>query len=124
VTVLLTTHDLSDVERMCERVMILDHGRVLYDGTLSTLNQRFESDWSLVVTFAGEYEDVSLPGLIPPQREDHRAVYRFDHRRVSSAELIQQILPRFRIDDIEVRRPALEETIRRIYEERLLLPGT
>ena len=46
VTVLLTTHDLSDVERLCERVMILDHGRVLYDGTLGDLNERFESDWS------------------------------------------------------------------------------
>jgi ABC-type uncharacterized transport system ATPase subunit len=63
---------------------------------------------------------VRLPGLPEPQREDHRAVYRFDHRRVASAELIQQLLPRFRIQDLEVRRPALEETIRRIYEERLL----
>jgi ABC-2 type transport system ATP-binding protein len=63
VTVLLTTHDISDVERLCERVMILDHGQMLYDGTLARLNQRFESDWSLVVTFAGDYADVSLPGL-------------------------------------------------------------
>jgi ABC-2 type transport system ATP-binding protein len=124
VTVLLTTHDLSDVERLCERVMILDHGRLLYDGLLQELNDRFESDWFLVVTFAGDYADVRLPGLPDPQREDHRAVYRFDHRQVSSAELIQQLLPRFKIDDIEVRRPAVEETIRRIYEERLLLaPG-
>jgi ABC-2 type transport system ATP-binding protein len=120
VTVLLTTHDLSDVERLCERVMILDRGRLLYDGTLALLNNRFESDWFLVVTFADDYEDVTLPGLVPPAREDHRAVYRFDHRTHSSAELIQQILPRFRINDVEVRRPALEETIRRIYEERLL----
>jgi ABC-2 type transport system ATP-binding protein len=103
--------------------MILDHGRVLYDGTLALLNQRFESDWSLVVTFAGDYEDIALPGLPRPEREDHRAVYRFDHRRIASADLIQQLLPRFRVTEIEVRRPALEETIRRIYEGRLLLPG-
>ena len=121
VTVLLTTHDLSDVERLCERVMILDHGRLLFDGRLSDLNERFESDWFLVVSFAEDYEDVSLPGLPPPHREDHTAVYRFDHRQVGSAELIQQLLPRFHIYDIEVRRPAVEETVRRIYEERLLL---
>jgi ABC-2 type transport system ATP-binding protein len=123
VTVLLTTHDLSDVERLCERVMILDHGRVLYDSTLAELNQSFESDWFLVVTFADEYADVCLPGLAEPRREDHQAIYRFDHRQFASAELIQQLLPRFKINDIEVRRPALEETIRRIYEERLLLPA-
>jgi len=120
VTILLTTHDLSDVERLCERVMILDHGRVLYDGTLATLNHRFESDWSLVVTFAEPYEDVSLPGLAPVQQENLRAVYHFDHRQVAAADLIQQLLPRFRIADLEVRRPSLEETIRRIYNERLL----
>jgi ABC-2 type transport system ATP-binding protein len=121
VTILLTTHDLTDVERLCERVMILDHGRLLFDGKLADLNSRFESDWFLVVTFAEDYADVRLPGLPDPQREDHRAVYRFDHRKVASAELIQQLLPRFRIDDIEVRRPAVEETVRRIYEESLLL---
>ena len=120
VTVLLTTHDLSDVERLCERVMILDHGRVLYDGSLPGLNGQFESDWSLVVTFAEPYEDVCLPGLPEPSREDSRVIYRFDHRRHAAADLIQQLLPRFRIADLEVRRPALEETIRRIYEEKLL----
>lgn len=122
VTILLTTHDLSDVERLCERVLILDHGRVVYDGTLVTLNQRFESDWSLVVTFAEPYIDVNLPGLAPARRDELRAVYAFDHRQVAASDLIQQLLPRFRIADLEVRRPSLEETIRRIYDERLLLP--
>ena len=120
-TILLTTHDLSDVERLCERILILDHGRVLYDGTLAELNERFESDWSLVVTFEGDYTDPCLPGLPAPLQEGNRTIYRFDHRKMASAELIQQLLPRFRIMDIEVRRPALEETIRRIYEEKLLV---
>ncbi len=121
VTILLTTHDLSDVERLCDRVMIIDHGRLLYDGTLPRLNGRFESDWSLVVTFAEESDDVRLPELPEPEREGVRAIYRFDHRHYVAADLIQQLMQRHRIVDLEVRRPALEETIRRIYEERLLL---
>jgi ABC-2 type transport system ATP-binding protein len=121
VTILLTTHDLSDVERLCDRVMIIDHGRLLYDGTLPCLNGRFESDWSLVVTFAEESDDVRLPELPEPEREGVRAIYRFDHRRYVTADLIQQLMQRHRIVDLEVRRPALEETIRRIYEERLLV---
>ena len=126
VTILLTTHDLSDVERLCERVMILDHGQVLYDGMLADLNGRFESDWFLLVTleeFAGNgaISKAILPGLPEPQCDRNRLIYRFDHRKVAAAELIRELLSRFHIIDLEVRRPALEETIRRIYEERLLL---
>ncbi len=120
VTVLLTTHDLSDVERLCERVLILDRGQLLYDGSLSSLNHRFESFWTLKVDFEEEYGDVALPGLEPPARTGLQAVYRFDHRSVPSAELIARLLERFRIADLEVRRPPLEETIRRIYQEKLL----
>ena len=121
VTVLLTTHDLSDVERLCERILILDHGHLLYDGGLDELNHRFESDWILQVDFEEPYPDVSLPGLAPPQVEGRQARYRFDHRVISSAELIQALLARFKIADLEVRRPPLEQTIRRIYEEELLV---
>jgi len=122
VTMLLTTHDLSDVERLCERVMILDHGRLLYDGTLLELNARFESNWTLKVDFDEEYRDASLPGLQPPLREGRQAIYSFDHRALPSAEVIQALLARFKIADLEVRRPPLEETIRRIYAQKLLLP--
>lgn len=122
VTVLLTTHDLSDIEKLCDRLMILDHGKLLFDGSLTDLNNRFESDWLLMVTFEQEYSDVSLPGLEPVRQDRLRAVYPFNHRRTSSTDLIQQLLQRYRIADLEVRRPPLEETIRRIYEERLLLP--
>ncbi len=126
VTVLLTTHDLTDVERLCERVMILDHGQVLYDGMLVDLNGRFESDWHLLVTleeFAGNgsIREAILPGLPEPQRDRNRLIYCFDHRKVAAADLIRELLARFHIVDLEVRRPALEETIRRIYEERLLV---
>ena len=120
VTVLLTTHDLSDVERLCERLMILDHGRLLYDGSLAALNHRFEDDWQVVVTFEEAYEDISLQGFSPLRQGELRAVYAFDHRKVAAADVIQPLLQRYRIADLEVRRPPLEETIRRIYEERLL----
>ena len=120
VTVLLTTHDLSDVERLCERVMILDRGQLLYDGSLRSLNGQFESHWTLKVDFEEEYADVSLPGLDAPRREGLQAVYSFDHRKTPSAEVIAQLLKRFHIADLEVRRPPLEETIRRIYQEKLL----
>jgi ABC-2 type transport system ATP-binding protein len=119
-TVLLTTHDLADVERLCERVVILDAGKIVYDGRLTALANLYEGDHSLWVTFSKDYSDVSLPGFPPPDREGIQAVYYFDHREISAPELIQSLIQRFQVADLEVRRPLLEETIRRIYEEKLL----
>lgn len=61
-TVILTTHDLSDVEKLCERVMIIDHGKLLFDGQLETLRQRFGGERALVVDFAEDYEEVPVEG--------------------------------------------------------------
>lgn len=119
-TILLTTHDLSDIEKLCKRVMIIDQGRLLYDGALAALIDRFQEGFSLLVTFREALADASLPGLPAPQLEGMRAVYRFDGKRVTAAQLIEQIFLRFPVVDVEIRRPAIEETIRRIYEQKLL----
>jgi len=120
-TVILTTHDLSDVERLCERVLILDHGHLLYDGRLADLMNRFEDHRLLVVTFARPYEEVSVPGLTLKKREGSQAVYAYDHHKLSPAELIGLLNAHFEIADLEMRRAEIEDTVRRIYEEKLLL---
>ena len=60
ITVLLTTHDLSDVEKLCKRVMIIDHGKLLYDGKLNSLRKRFGEKRQLIVDFVEEYEIISI----------------------------------------------------------------
>jgi ABC-2 type transport system ATP-binding protein len=120
-TVLLTTHDLSDVEKLCERVMILDQGQLLYDGGLDELTRRFEGERMIRVVFSEEYSDVHVNGSVLLEHEGRRAAYSFDWRKISSSEIIQRILADYKVEDIEVRRPELEQTIRRIYEEDLLL---
>jgi len=120
-TVILTTHDLSDVEKLCERVIILDHGRMLYDGGLTALVERFEGSRSLVVTFGEAVADATLPNLPTPRIEGLQAIYPFDGKEVTAVMLIEQVFARFRVADIEIRRPEIEETIRKIYEQKLLI---
>jgi len=120
-TILLTTHDLSDVEKLCERVMILDRGQLLYDGSLEDLTNRFEGERTLLVTYAEDYLDIHVAGARLKEREGRRAVYAFDWRSLSSSDLIRRILAVYQVADLEVKHPALEQTIRRIYEEELLL---
>ncbi|MEZ4674015.1 MAG: ATP-binding cassette domain-containing protein [Caldilineaceae bacterium] len=119
-TVLLTTHDLSDVEKLCQRVMIIDHGHLLYDGKLATLQDRFGGKRELVVDLAEHYEDVAVAGAEVTARQDRRITYQFERGELSASELIGRLSARYRIQDLSVREPEIEATIRRIYEERLL----
>lgn len=119
-TVILTTHDLSDVEKLCERVMIIDQGRLLFDGKLSTLRERFGRKRELVVYFAQEYESVSVDGAQVVEQDGTRATYQFEQEAITASELIGRLSASYRIRDLQVREPEIEETVRRIYEERLL----
>jgi ABC-2 type transport system ATP-binding protein len=120
VTVILTTHDLSDVEKLCERVMIIDQGRLLYDGELAALRQRFGGKRQLIVDFAEVYPTIEIEGAEIASREGQRATFHFERGALAASELIGRLSARYRITDLEVREPDIEETVRRIYEQRLL----
>jgi ABC-2 type transport system ATP-binding protein len=119
-TVILTTHDLSDVEKLCERVMIIDHGRLLYDGKLETLRDRFGGKRELVIDLADDTEIIAVEGAQVVARDGRRVTYRFDRKTLTASELIGRLSAHYQIRDLQVREPEIEETVRRIYEERLL----
>ena len=121
-TIILTTHDLSDIAKLCERVLIIDHGKLLYDGALSALQERFGGKRLLVVDFADDYPstEVNLAEIV--DKEGARVTYQFYRKDISASDLINLLSTRYRIRDLEVKDPDIEDTIRRIYEERLLEP--
>ncbi len=120
-TVLLTTHDLADVQKLCPRVLIIDHGKLLYDGSLAHLQTRFGGHWHLNVDFTEDYADVSVDGAELLHYADLRAVYAFDRQDLSASDLIGRLSARYSLRDISVREPDAETTIRRIYEQKLLM---
>jgi len=117
-TFMLTTHDLADVQRLCGRVMIIDHGKLLFDGPLAALQARFGGGRQLVVDFAEPYPDVSVEGAEVVSLEGVRAVYAF--RDLSASELIGRLSSRYRLQDVSVKEPEVEATVRAIYERKLL----
>ena len=120
VTVILTTHDLSDVKKLCERVMIIDHGRLLFDGRLATLQAQFGGKRELVVDLAEAYTEVDIAGAQVAARNGRRVTYQFERNAITASELIGRLSAQYRILDLAVREPDIEVAIRRIYEERLL----
>ena len=120
VTVILTTHDLGDVQKLCERVLMIDRGRLLFDGSPRALMDRFGGERELVVDYAEDYSEVEVQSARVTQREGRRVTYRFARSAISASELIQRLSAKYRIEDLSVQEPQIEDTVRRIYEQGLL----
>jgi ABC-2 type transport system ATP-binding protein len=119
-TVILTTHDLLDVQKLCDRVMIIDRGALLFDGQLDALLDRFGGKRELVVDLAERYDTVEVQGAEVVERDDLRVTYQFARGEIAASELIGRLSSLYRILDLQVREPDIEATVRRIYQERLL----
>jgi ABC-2 type transport system ATP-binding protein len=119
VTVLLTTHDMADISRLCERMMIIDHGRLLYDGGVAEITERYGGDRRLVVDLDEDVACPEIPGARLERREGARLWLSFRRDEIRAPELIASITGRYRIRDLMLEEPDVEQVVRRIYEEGL-----
>jgi len=120
VTVLLTTHDLPDVERLCRRVVVIDRGRVVADSDLDALRTRFAGPRELVVdlvTPAPELDGLDgLPGVTGTAAEAGGLRRRFAFGpETSAASLVAEVARRAEIRDITVLEPSIEDVVRTFY---------
>ncbi|MEV4613969.1 ATP-binding cassette domain-containing protein [Kitasatospora sp. NPDC049258] len=115
-TVLLTTHDLTDIEQLCGRVMVIDHGRLVYDGGLDGLHAAGESERTLVVDLAEPRPAIEVPGARVVRVEGPRQWLAFPAQD-SAAPLLAAVAARYPLVDLSVREPAIEDVIARMYAE-------
>jgi ABC-2 type transport system ATP-binding protein len=115
-TVILASNDMADVEWLCERIIIIDQGRLLYDGTVEELKHRHAPYRTLVVHFGEDYSEIQATGAELMRQDTRRAWLRFD-RTVNPQRLIADLSQRYLITDLSIEEPALEEVIRGIYEQ-------
>ena len=114
-TILLTTHDLGDIERLCARMLIIDHGRVIYDGATSELAKRYGGMRTLVVDLEEPAEPIELPGVESVHVEGRRQRLTFSGDQVSAADLVAQVASRVRLVDLAIEEPEIEQIVARIY---------
>ncbi|MGA5820674.1 ABC transporter ATP-binding protein [Kitasatospora sp. NPDC094028] len=115
-TVLLTTHDLTDIEQLCNRVMVIDRGRVVHDGGLDGLHAAGRSERTLVVDLAEARPPIEVPGARVAKVEGPRQWLAFPAQE-SAAPIVAAVAARYPLVDLSVREPAIEDVIARMYAE-------
>jgi len=119
VTVLLTTHDMADIERLCSRMLIIDHGRVIYDGALDAIKERFGGERTLVVDLEEEAPPLALPGVQVLRVDGPRQWLRFQRMQTTAAQVISAVAASTRLRDLTIEEPDIEDIVRRIYQGEL-----
>jgi ABC-2 type transport system ATP-binding protein len=114
-TVLLTTHDLVDVERLCERLIVIDHGRVIEDGTVGGIKARYGTERTVVVDLAEPGPPLEIPGTTVDRVEGPRQWLRFRRDEHSAATVLAAVTAQVEVRDITVEEPAIDAVVRRIY---------
>jgi len=124
-TILLTTHDLTDIERLCRRVIIIDKGQLIYDGTLAEIKRRYGRRRRVVFSLADgasidglttSLEQVG-PGLQTQMRGDGGVVVSFDPQQVAATTITRHIVNNYPVADLSVEEANLEAIIREIYQQ-------
>jgi ABC-2 type transport system ATP-binding protein len=117
-TLLLTTHDMGDIERLCDRVLVVDHGRLAFDGTLTGLAATVGAQRLLVVDLAAptaRLTDIADTTLVDSEADGLRQRLAFDAETTTAAAVLAEVMARAEVRDLTIEEPDIEDVVRRIY---------
>ncbi len=115
-TIILTSHYMQDVKELAKRVIIIDHGRILFDGQLSDVIRKFSSNKVLNVSFekAVKKEDLIKFGKV----EEKEGLFSITLKREESSNAVEAILKKFPVEDLTIEEPQIEDIIRQVFADK------
>jgi ABC-2 type transport system ATP-binding protein len=116
-TLLLTTHDMGDIERLCERVLVVDHGQLVFDGTLSGLATRVALQRVLVVDLPGPSPDLDVAAAthVGSELDGQRQRFAFSPQQTTAARVLAEVTAKTEVIDLTLEEPAIEDIVRTLY---------
>ncbi|MBN2535439.1 MAG: ATP-binding cassette domain-containing protein [Spirochaetales bacterium] len=115
-TIILTTHDMHDIEQICNRIILIDKGQLLYDGKIESFKNKYEGNCILSVVFKQEDTVFTHPQLKVIKKEGNKNIILFDRKNITPGEAITFIARNFETTDLQYKEPEIEEIVRKIYE--------
>lgn len=121
-TILLTTHDLRDIEELCRRVIVIDHGKTIFDGELSEMKRLHAGRAHVEVELAVETMLDRIAPLVPKAECEHlggnKFRFSFDRDELRPADVIRRVMGRFEVAEVTINEASIEEVVRQIYAGR------
>lgn len=122
-TIILTTHDLSDIENLCSRLLLIDKGRAIFDGSIEQMKATFGRMHSLEFALLSQQEEKVLrlkaTDDLQIERDKSRLCIHFDSQKYLSTDLIKLVLEDLMVQDVKIKEADIEDIIRRFYRKEL-----
>jgi len=115
VTIILTTHDMKDIEEICPRLLILNKGKLVYDGEVKHLKDQQDVGKRVTIEFADAVPPVTIPEAQLMKDEGKRKQYQFS-RDASVFEHLSKLASRYPIVDVKMHENDIEDVIRSLYQ--------
>jgi len=119
ITMLFTTHDMGDIEKTCDRMLIIDKGKIIYDGTAEDIREKYARYRTLIVDFVEKPTGIKIPGVEVLEDKGNKVHFRFNRDEVSAQKLIGSLTQKYEISDFTIQETEIESIIREIYEGRI-----
>ena len=118
VTMIFTTHDMQDIEQTCNRIIIIDKGSLMYDGSLHDIRNKYGSERRLIAEFNEECQVSPMENVAMEKMKDRKISFNFDNNVVDVNKLMHEILDNYNVRDITVAEPEIESIIQKMYGVR------
>jgi len=118
-TVFLTSHDAGDVEQLCRRVVVINHGTVVFDDSVSALRQQYLRSKRIELKLLGPVAPIELPGVTVVRHDEYDLVVEVDTGRQPIEAAVAALMNRARVADVSIEDPPLEAIIAAIYTRAL-----
>ena len=117
VTIMLTTHDMIDIDKLANRIILIGKGQILYDGSLSKLKSKYGSYKSITINTKEKIENIKLKGLINKKKNDNGYNFIIDSNMITISKFINYISNKYQIADLDIDNESIDEVILKLYQD-------
>ena len=117
VTVILTTHDMMDIDTLAKRIILIGKGQILYDGSLNKLKTKYGSYKTIIINTKDTIKDIKLKGVISKKKKDDGYSFIIDSNLISISKFINYLSNRYSIINLDVINSEIDEIILKLYQD-------